>query len=248
MPFALPSQVILGRPGNRRVVGGGSPTPPPPYPVWLPQAPSGDYPVVYGNFKDGHYWANGAVVGVDDVFYADTNWGDWDSSVVVPGSGIPPAVPSNQPAIVQALIAGVLGSLPATVVVTTSVIGADFSSNLVECDVYDTASFDFDASAQIANPSSGAFHLHVSAPSDGSATDGDISSVATLAMAFNVYSDQIVGSLNGRATITASGGDPGILPDSVALDPSSQLLSGFVAAIAVYASQPDADLPTLSTP
>lgn len=66
--------------------GGGGGTP-----AWVTalQAPSGDLPSIALDFQNGRYWANGALAPVNSIVTTNASWGTWDSSVIVPGLGLP---------------------------------------------------------------------------------------------------------------------------------------------------------------
>lgn len=79
------ANVALGLPFQRSAAD-GSPAPP----AWVQalQAPSGDLPTLAADFKNGNYWANGALTTLADMFYENTNVGPWNATGVVDDQGL----------------------------------------------------------------------------------------------------------------------------------------------------------------
>lgn len=68
-----------------------TPTPTPPQaPAWVTalKTPHGDLPTYALDFANGRYWAKGALSTLSAIVLNDPNWGTWDPSAVVAGLGV----------------------------------------------------------------------------------------------------------------------------------------------------------------
>lgn len=217
------------------------------FPSWLPLAPSGDAPIVYADFVNGLYWASGAIQPTaDDLFFSDPDWGPFDSSAIVPGSGFP-FDSNNSPSVIQALIAAALAALPVTLLATLYTPDQiTFGSYLGDFEVFEPT-FAYDGYIDVMGGGPGLFAEVRSPDGSGSTVDGlpQLYAGGVVTAAANFSQTDTVGSVGGTANVTSTAADPGVSPTSVVFTTTSGV-NGFLRVAAVYPGQPDADLPLMS--
>lgn len=247
----------------RFVIGaeGGQAASPPPPPVWLPRAPSGDYPVIYADFKNGHYWGNGAETTPDLLFEHNANWGDYNPASIQAGLGLGPTTILNSGDAWPQVVASFYGTLlttGATFVLTGHASNITTDSYFdIEADLWDdpgyTAQYgafvqDF-FSAWSGSGSPGQFVQIYNAAAN--ADNGPLASAAhDIKLAYSAISSPMFYSLNGGATTSISSESPPNPWTNIGLTVHNNTTpgEGFMTSIAIYAPQPNTDLPTLSTP
>jgi hypothetical protein len=261
-PTPVPTNRRLVSAGNLRTIspdvyrsvqGSGS------FPVWLPTAPSGDRPTIYADFVNGNYWGNGAVTTAVALFEHNADWGDWNPACIQAGLGLSPTDLTGSNNCWAQVVSTFYGSLLTT--------GATFVTIGHAPDITGSGQYDFEAdlwddpgfTAQ-----SGAFPLIYF---DTNATPGNVvefyngldsrvdgptpPTVATAKVAYTVATTPTMSySFNGASILSiASGTQPNPWTNiGLAVNVYGNLGAGYMTSIAIYAPQPDADLPTLSTP
>lgn len=215
---------------------------PPPFPVWLPQAPSGDRPTVYADPVNGHYWYDGAEGTADGIFA--------DPSKIADGVGF--VLPEGEaPSGFTGGAATALLSANWTVVVTAIKDGNDDVFTLQNGD--DSCEIDFGWSNDGTTIGGGLGEYNDADSRSADLTSlnipyvpGSVTMAGTRTVAKDVCSFQ--GSaiaanttpLTSTTTVTQAWVGPysgGTASVQITLE-----------QIAIYAPQPDADLPTLSAP
>jgi hypothetical protein len=236
------------------------------FPSWLPTAPSGARPVIYADFKNGHYWGNGAVTDAATLFVHNSNWGGYDPAIdIVPGSGLggPNTGSTGNPAIDPSfygtlLTTGFTGVIAWHFDDPTKLLS--YFGPLNGIGMTDNAFnnyYDGDCavtSPLTSNPPGLGFQGQLENPTGNS---GDIltsyPSTTNGTFAFNVVFGTQAMSANGSSIITYPSTTPsepltivGITAIYAADNPSFQAPVWMTTA-AIYAPQPNTDLPTLST-
>jgi len=231
-------------------IASGWPPNPGPYPDWLPTAPSGDRPHIYADFANDHYWADGAIRTLTELWVENTDYGTFDTANVVAGQGLLTTLGNSSPTVNRSLLST---TLPTYTVVMSAIITDLDSADVVsfEVDAVDLPSFDADSSAIIYYSQIGDKKLlgEFLNYNGDSAFTPSVDGVSPTAAAFNIYTDKAVGSLMGSSiTSTAVHAAPAA-PTDIGIQ-SSAIASntGYLQTVAIYDLQPDADLPTLSTP
>lgn len=213
------------------------------YPVWLPQAPSGDRPVVYADAKNGHYWKNNAISTAAAVLTENLDWSAWNASGISPGFGLQrppltnlsPVIAGVDTVIVTGLTVVVQGLIAADPDVGGTAYGAavaDIPGYVNETDTY------------------------VSVPAGGvvEAYDNGVHTVLTPVSVLGVSRfvtsftpTRSAYSYNGSAV---EGVDYAAVADrnmlGIVIPNFDSSPNSFVESVAVYALQPEVDLPTLS--
>lgn len=231
------------------------------FPVWLPQAPSGDHPLVYADFKNGHYWADGAETDAATLLQENTAWGSYDPVSIVPGSGLGSSLPDNNSAPVLN---------PALASVITLITSGATVVKL--CDVPNLAGlYAYDCEFNQLPDFNTQYWSELFVSPLGGGTDnsilGAVNQTDNLTETLDVMTDP---GIYGHAyTITTAQLDwavngvaeTGITPTEVPTfpwnficiqqaqqDASNPDNVGYMQSIALYAPQPTADLVALSTP
>ena len=235
----------LGMPLNDGAAPGGGG-----FPVWLPTAPSGDRPLIYADFKNGHYWADGGIVASTDLFYTNPAWGTFDPASIVTGFGLAMLTSAHaRPSIVHTYLTF---DLKNCTVVYRIHIGGDLTNYSVgsEIDVWQSPDYTYDAWGEYTGSSgSGSPLPPIYASPDATTVSGSAIALAVdMGNAFTVTGLKTTGSMNGGVITSVTGGAPGVDPTDISVVCIGSDPLNFLTSFAIYAPQPDADLPALSTP
>jgi hypothetical protein len=215
----------------RSVQGSGS------FPVWLPTAPSGDRPVAYADFKNGNYWYSGAI-GTVNGWLANT-------ALVVANTGLVKTnADANDPMVgVPLAYATALNWTRVTNFVSTDTSNGTYLLAILN-----------DADTQEIGTLGGAL-VQLSAYDDTGGTR-----IINSAVSGTGFSGKIATTWTAaKSALSVAGGAVGTDTSAFSATPTISNYGGFetagpttyvftIASDAFYAPQPDADLPTLSTP
>lgn len=261
-PTPVPSNRRLVSQGNLRTIspdvyrsiqGSGA------FPVWLPQAPSGDRPAIYADFVNGNYWGNGAETTAGALFEHNANWGDWNSACIQSGLGLAPTDNTGNnncwPQIVSTFY-GVLLTSGATFVTTGSAPDITGSEQYdFEADLWDDPGFTAQAGAFATQYFNGqvipgtAVQLYNGLDSRSDAPI--LPNINNNKLSYTVKATTPMSySLNGASILSTSSG---IQPNpwtniGLAVNDYGTLGVGYMTSVAIYAPQLDSDLSALSTP
>lgn len=214
-------------------------------PAWVEalRAPSGDLPLVAGDFANDRYWMDGALSTVSAVFVADASWRPWDPVTdITPAAGI--TALSNGPILSPAAIA--LLPAGATQVLIATMDDADTQSITGIYGDFTTA----DPYYQTALSSPLAGKSLIEAYSITPSQDVTVSVIEDALAGVNSFAvthtpTRIAGSLNGAAVVAATAAAPDLPFAALTIATSATTAIAF-ALWAIYAPQPEADLPALS--
>jgi hypothetical protein len=224
----------------------GWPPNPGPYPDWLPTAPSGDRPVIYADFVNGNYWAAGQTRALGDLFVQNDAWGTWvPDSAVSPGNGLDFSSGYAQPTVNHAYIGPVVSECT---IVWESTALTSGSWGPVQADLLELPGFTVDGATKVKGQSGFGTSAAYWSLAGNSASSGLIGTPSLVAVAYTVYSDHTLGSINGQAATSTAVQAAPASPTDIAIAEGSGLAGLFMRWFSVYTPQPDADLPTLSTP
>jgi hypothetical protein len=196
--------------------------------------PNGVAPLIFADFKNGVYEANGASMTLGDLLIEDTDFGTWDPSLVVAGTGFtnPGASSANGPVLAPGL---------STFIGEGCTLVPTFSQR----DQGDMRLFMLDLPAYN-NEFWGAVTRQYSGVSDGSGTFVQDTFANVTKAAFNISLTRVAGSVNGRPVF---GMDPTYDATGTPFNTSAIVVenSFVLETLGWYPLQPEADLVTLST-
>ena len=212
-------------------------------PAWLPLAPDESQPLLYADFKNGRYWASGALATLTDVCYQNLDWAPFDPAQVVAGVGLTSPDGATGPTIVEAPLgtAFVDGMTVVTGFRSSDAGGASVAG------IYIQDFPDYNNSADVAFSCASGAQTQLQATGESTVLITGAQNDGPNSVANNFTPSRVAASLNGNVvsafgiTTATPYNALAISPYSIAVAPDSAVLS-----IAVYVLQLEADLPAMS--
>jgi hypothetical protein len=208
------------------------------FPSWLPQAPSGDRPVIYADFANGNYWGNGATTTAAALFTQNLDWGPFDPATIVAGLGLGASTFDAQPTIVADFYADLL-TTGFTFVSTTN--------------TPDTSDYHFIASVELAD-----FPGFTNEYTGNIATSADVTAPGHALHKAAPVATHVTGALTigfSEIALCVAGGEVFVDASAVPVTPLTNIAlfskwsatkPSYLQSFALYAPQPNIDLQALS--
>lgn len=205
--------------------------------------PNGTEPLIFLDFKNGDYIADGVSVAIGTLLAENEDYGEWDAgTMIVPGTGVSPPTVSAAPVFTgDALDLILSGSTTLTIFSCAASDGGEvFRYEMVD-NFIDYGSYYYSNSSFTAVPNSSLI---------GDQVTPDVTEAS---LAFGIHKSAIT-MIDGKISRSTDGAAIITINPAAAWIPAMGAM-GFVVpngviveSIGIYPAQPDGDLPTLSTP
>jgi hypothetical protein len=215
--------------------------------------------MIYADFVNGNYWGNGAVTDAATLFVANADWGNWNPAAIQAGQGMGAngASGGGEPTIARTFLTSVFAAGGTVVAVTNCPASADLAYTF-ELDFWDDPAFSSDyfggfnqAGANFSGPAYS--RIGISNPLGSTPDLGNVTPISVgTGMAFTIPASgaDMAYSFNGGASVMLASEAPPVAWTDIGIYSYYDTLGapGYLATLAIYAPQPNVDLPTLSTP